>query len=279
MGKHWPNFTLSRLCLTLCFSSILVLSCLNSCQQKEITAGTEVFKSNIVNDSFELYIDSLPNHQPNQPFNVLYYLDANLNSGKAFRQLLKDSVIKKKFANTLFVGVGHIGNYRSLRRRDLTVPQVSNSDTSGRNSQFAQVEPFYKFLTQELIPHIRARFITDSIHNSILGHSFGGLFSVYCLLKNDSLFQNFYALSPSLWVNNGAIYDHDHLTANSKNNYYLFMSVGGLETLNRVKPATDKFQTYISNKNFPYLRMEYQVYKGKNHYSQVNSSFNEIFKE
>lgn len=258
---------------------ITVYLVIASCTGQKHSSSQFNIHSTLIHDNFEIYIDSHLKHNPGDSFKVLYYLDANLNSGKALREIFKDSNTRKQFENTLFVGIGHIGGYRTLRRRDFLVPEILNGDTVDRSENYGHAERFYQFLKLELIPFINSEYSTYTDSNSILGHSFGGLFSVYCLLKNDSLFQNFYALSPSLWVNNGAIYDHDHLTANSKNNYYLFMSVGGLETLNRVKPATDKFQNYISNKNFPYLRMEYRIYKGKNHYSQVNNSFSEIFKE
>lgn len=251
---------------------------LYSCQSKEATSGSEIIVSKFVNDSFEIYIDSLPGHEPGQPFEVFYYLDGNLNSGKKLRQYLRDSSMKRKFSNTLFVGIGHIGSYRSLRRRDLTVPRVTDSDTTGRTANFAQIEPFHNFIRLELIPSINARFVTLPRHNSILGHSFGGLFVIYSLLKNDSLFRHYYALSPSLWVNNGAIYDHEHLTRSCPP-YSLFMSVGSLETLNRVKPSTDKFQEYLIHKNLSALKTEYKIYDRENHNSQVTHSFNDIFKE
>lgn len=272
---HRKHFFLKNNAL-LALSALLLFA---SCRAQKHEENAFVIHSTIIHDNFEIYIDSLPSHTPGSRFKVFYYLDANLNSGKALRQILHDSNITKKFDNVLFVGIGHIGDYHKLRRRDLLVPKISNNDTLGRSESYGHAEEFYQFLKLELTPFIDAKFSTSTDSNSILGHSFGGLFAIYCLLKNEQLFRDFYALSPSLWVNNGAIYDHDHLVAESKNIYSLFISVGDLETLNRVKSATNKFQAYITKKNNPSVHMKYRIYKGKNHYSQVNSSFNEIFKE
>lgn len=259
---------------------VVFSACFSSCGGQNISSDhPSIYFSKSVGDSFEIYIDSLPAHKQNSRFKIFLYLDANLNSGKELRQFLRDSFISPTFDNTLFVGIGHIGNYRVLRRRDFMVPGLSGNDTLWQTANQGQSESFYHFLQDELIPYIHARFPTYRDSSSILGHSFGGLFAIYCLLKNEPLFQRYYALSPSLWVNNGSIYQFDRLPLNNGNPAWLFISVGSRENLNRVKPSSDRFKSYMEKRKLPYIHLDYRVYEGQSHYSQVGFSVRDIFNE
>lgn len=268
------NFTPYRIILVNIFSILLA----SSCAQKTALSPSYNYYSTNVKDSFQIFIDSLSHKDPEKPFNLFIYLDANLNSGIALRSFIKKQELRPEFQNTLFVGIGHIGNYRVKRRRDLTVPQIKGNDTLSRSKNFGQIENFYQFLKFELIPAINVQYPTNKDSNSIFGHSFGGLFATFCLLKNDSLFRNFYALSPSLWVNNSSIYEHENLLQHGETNRKLFLSVGSRETLNRVKPSTDKFYRFMENKHLTYLILNYKIYEGETHTSQVPHSLHDIFR-
>lgn len=61
---------------------------------------------------------------------------------------------------------------------------------------------FKRFLSTELIPEIDRTYRTDGFR-VLSGHSAGGQFALYCLTSEPSLFQGYFALSPSLdWDNN-----------------------------------------------------------------------------
>jgi predicted alpha/beta superfamily hydrolase len=231
-----------------------------------------------VRDSFEIYINLPKSLKENDTCKVFYYLDANLKSGKKLRRFIKDSLINKESCRTIFVGIGHIGNYRVLRRRDFTVPKIKNLDTTGISENFGQIEPFYRFLVTELMPTINSSYTTSITDNSIFGHSFGGLFAVYCLFKNDIHFSKYYSLSPSLWINDYSIYDFNHLSETSNTNRSLFLSVGGMEIINRIKPGADEFEEYLNSKRYSHLVFDYKIYSGETHNSQVALSIEDIFK-
>lgn len=251
----------------------IMLSCRHN------TAPEMVIYSHAVKDSFELYIDTPPGINSNQPYDVVYYCDANLRSGKKLRALIQKSAYAEKVHHTIFVGIGHTGPYRMLRRRDFTVPRIEGGDTLGRSANNGQIENFYQFMKTELIPMINAAYNTNPDNNSILGHSLSGLFVFYCLFKNDTLFRNYYALSPSLWINNYSIYRFNQLTEGSMPSRNLYFSAGGLEILNRIKSGANKMAVFLKEKGYENLHYKYEVHAWETHHSQVEKSLDYMLRQ
>lgn len=254
----------------LCFIAALLLGC-----QSKIVSHTIVY-SDRVKDSFEIYLSLPPAFDSSIAYDVVYYCDANLHSGKKLRAMISDSLYRKKADSTIFVGIGHIGDYHVLRRRDFILPSATDSDSSGSSPEYGQVEKFYQFLKTELIPSINARFKIKHDNSSIIGHSLGGLFVFYCLFKNDSLFKNYYALSPSLWIDYYGIYHFNKLKKDMMPERNLYFSAGGLEVLNHIKAGTDKMNVFLQESKYPNLLINYQVHAGETHNSQVEKSFRYI---
>jgi uncharacterized protein len=256
-------------------SIFLVCFALLSCGQRTGNP-TRVIYSSSAKDSFEIYITEPEHIDPSKKISVFYYLDANLKSGKKLREMVSRPEFEQKSNNTIFVGVGHIGDFHVLRRRDFILPTINNGDTAGLSSNYGQIENFYGFLKTELMPMINSAYNTDPKNNSILGHSLGGLFAFYCLFKNDTIFKNFYALSPSLWIDKYSIYKFNKLSQTDPARRELYFSSGSLEVLNRIKAGTNEMKLFLEKSNYPGLHYHYQVHEGKTHNSQVESSLNFI---
>ncbi len=58
---------------------------------------------------------------------------------------------------------------------------------------------FLDFIERELKPLIAREFPVDAQRQTLFGHSYGGLFTLYALMQRPDSFQRYYALSPSLW--------------------------------------------------------------------------------
>lgn len=264
----------------------IVIVCLVSCNAK-VKSAQNIIKTELsvvysanVKDSFEIYISTPLAFDSLKSYDVVYYCDANIKSGKKIREMLNSGKYNKIANATIFVGIGHIGNYRKLRRRDLVIPSISNGDTSGVSGDFGQAEHFYRFIDEELIPVINKKFRTNKANNSIIGHSFGGLFVFYCLFKNENVFRHYYALSPSLWINKYGIYQFNKLAEESSSAAHtLYFSVGGLEVINFIKPGADKMKSFLDSKHYKNLQYQYQVHEGESHNSQVEKSLDRIFSE
>lgn len=62
-------------------------------------------------------------------------------------------------------------------------------------------EAFRKFVREELMPEVKARYRTTD-ETAVVGESLAGLFVVETLLLEPELFDSYLAFDPSLWWNN-----------------------------------------------------------------------------
>jgi len=232
-----------------------------------------------VGDSFEIYISVPSSFNSKQTYSVIYYCDANLKSGKYLRELLSTGQYDKYLKNRIFMGIGHIGNYHVLRRRDFILPGIKGKDTVGRDKNYGQTEKFYSFLKNELIPSVNLKFKTNADSNSIIGHSLGGLFAFYCLFQSDNLFAKYFALSPALWIDQYSIYKFNKIPGALPKKKYLYFASGSAETFNRILNGTNEAKLFLDKMNYTNLIYEYNILDGKTHNSEVPISLDKILKE
>lgn len=159
-------------------------------------------KSATTAEPFSIFIRLPESYNKNTKgrFPVIYHLDGN-----AFFDAVAssaDRLRKKKrlSVDPIIVGIGYANAYLmdSLRNRDYTFPVAALSDSfhvSGGG------ENFYQFIRTTLKPYIDRTYRTDTANNTIMGHSLGGYFVLYTLLRDlsgSSLFNNYVAASPSI---------------------------------------------------------------------------------
>ena len=98
----------------------------------------------------------------------------------------------------------------TLRYRDLTPitadktlfptqPPLAEADQGGGS------ELFYRFITQELRPAVSASYPLDAHHQTLYGHSLGGLFVLGVMFKHPDSFNSYVASSPSIWWDNRSV--------------------------------------------------------------------------
>lgn len=232
-----------------------------------------------VGDHFEIYISVPPSFNIKERYSVVYYCDANLKSGKHLRELLSGGAFDVHLPHTIFVGIGHIGNFHVLRRRDFILPGIHKTDTAGQHKNYGQVENFYGFLKDELVPAINTKFKTNTGSNSIIGHSLGGLFAFYCFFRSDNLFARYFALSPSLWVDQYSIYRFNKIAASLPGKKYLYFVSGSMETLNKVLYGTNQVKLFLDKMQYGNLTYEYDILPGETHNSEVPLSLRKILAE
>jgi len=95
-----------------------------------------------------------------------------------------------------------VGIINTDRTRDLT-PSQSASRRDGTTQEGDKAvgggsELFLRFLLEELRETIDKTYRTSG-KNTLIGHSFGGLFAVNTLLKHTDAFDTYVALDPSMW--------------------------------------------------------------------------------
>jgi predicted alpha/beta superfamily hydrolase len=241
----------------------------------QVTHTSFPIYSKNVKDSFMIRVSSVGPLNSLTPSSTVYYLDADLKSGKKLRGLLPKHTHDSSLQNVLFVGIAHKGDYHVLRRRDFIPPAFGNEIKTKENDGHA--DRFYKFLSEELIPIIKNQYHVNE-RRTLIGHSFGGLFACYCLFKKETLFANYMALSPSLWVNNYDLfnYEQEYKTATGQLPAHLFLSAGGKEKINHILAGNRRMKKLLEERKYEGLTIDYTEYPGKMHNSQVPLSMEYI---
>lgn len=108
-------------------------------------------------------------------------------------------------ASLLVVGVGYPNGQLldlAARAEDYTPPSADYANTGDAlSTRFGGAEAFADFLSNRLRPQIARDFHVNPRQQSLFGHSYGGLFSLYLLFNQPQQFRHYLASSPSIWWN------------------------------------------------------------------------------
>jgi predicted alpha/beta superfamily hydrolase len=259
-------------------ATFLLLSCGNTLKEKETLKTIHTtYTSTFVKDSFDIYVSLPANYNSgNQTFPVIFYMDANLKSGKKLRSVINEFTNNNQPINAVFVGVGHTGSYRILRRRDFISPDIDSSLTN-TDKNYGHSDNFYEFLKNELVPFVEKNYKVNQ-NRSLIGHSLGGLFCVYSLFKKDRLFTNYVALSPSLWVDRRRIYEFEKQYRKDSTSLHanLYLCSGTKETLNYILNGNRDMKSYLEKQSYTGLNLHYYEFEGETHNSEVPIALKEI---
>lgn len=135
---------------------------------------------------------------------VIYVLDGNAY----FASLHEAKRAQEPFRQAIIVGIAYPGEapHNFLRRSyDLSPPVSEEQNTPPQGGQ----DELLDFIEHSLMPAIAGRFPVDANHQSLYGHSFGGMFAIYAFLTRPDLFNHIVAASPSLWWNDSYLLKHE----------------------------------------------------------------------
>ncbi len=226
-------------------------------------AGTQSLRlvSTIVGQEFNLYIN-LPREygDSTKSLPVIYLIDGQwdfplLNA--IFGEQYYDGFVP----GAIVVGIAWGGsnpNFDYLRARDLTPTPAAQAPFAGNAPKFLQ------FIRTELIPFIDARYRTKKDDRTLIGSSLGGLFTLYALFQETTLFNRYVLTSPAIGWDNGVVesYEKNYAPNKSLQPTKLFMAVGGLEgNANEF----EKFADRLKSKKLEGLDIETRVLQGSGH--------------
>ena len=176
--------------------------------------------------------------------------------------------VPKLSKTVLIVGIGYDSPlaYDTKRRtRDLT-PAASGEEYANGGG----AAEFYDFVKDELFPLVEKKYSTAKSDKIYFGHSFGGLFGIYALLRDDGIFDEFFIASPSLWWGESQLIrdalDEGKLRSNLKAKF--IMLVAGSREMRKGK--TDKagilkvadLAEILKSRGFS---CEFKLYEGASH--------------
>jgi uncharacterized protein len=175
---------------------------------------THLLRSRHVAQSFKIQVmQPLQRRGELRRFPVVYGTDGNFAFDvlKGISHSIQTSA--RNAEPYIVVGIGYPGDSplagSLLRVRDLTCPGYPKLSTEPPaiegvlssepgTDDFGGAERFKKFIHQELIPFIDARYPTLCGDRTYFGHSAGGGFGLYTLFTTPEIFKNYIISSPGL---------------------------------------------------------------------------------
>ena len=231
----------------------------------------EDFRSIKTGDTYQLIIKRPKDFDSTKTYHHVYFTDAAINSGKVILDQPQDST-----KNCILIGIAHKGDWETKRQRDF-IP----SDAGGYgDNNFGQASKFYLFLKEELMPFINKRFPKQRT-KVFVGHSFGGLLALYLSMRENNLFDHYYAISPSVWANYYEMMkiEKDYAGKNKNYNSNISIYAGSLELLNKVLSSSREFYEQVNDRKYKGLAISRTVISGVNHYGIVPKVLPFIFRE
>jgi predicted alpha/beta superfamily hydrolase len=214
--------------------------------------------SEILSESRQIYIQIPSSFNPtkNQKYPVVFILD-----GETFLPTVND--VQNYYSGgftpeMVLVGIANDKN----RVRDLTTSSITTKYGMPFNEKNGEADNFRRFIEKELIPYIESKYPVTN-YRTLIGHSYGGLFTISTLLNQPDLFANYLAIDPSLdWDNQKLLKEAQDVLA--KQNYInktLFMSLSGQLHLQNSKITIDNVMqdttdfTLFSRSNIAFSNM------------------------
>lgn len=230
-------------------------------QQVEIP-GTQLLHitSAIVGQEYDLYVH-LPRYYQDttRTFPVAYLLDAQWDFPLVtaiWGQQYYDGFLP----GMIIVGItwgGENPSHDALRARDLTPTNAKPIAQSGNAPKFLA------FFKKELIPFIESIFRTTTDDRTLMGSSFGGLFTLYTLFQETELFNRYVLTSPALGWDNGIIYalEKNFAANNSELPVRLFMAIGEYEDVS----GFQKFADQLKVRKYKGLALQTRILENTGH--------------
>lgn len=192
--------------------------------------------SKVLNETRKIYIQLPDSYNPekNQKYPVAFVLD-----GEIFLPTLSD--VHQYYSGgfmpeMVLVGISNDKN----RVRDLTTSTITTNYGMPFNEKNGAADNYRKFIETELIPFVENKYPVTN-YRTLIGHSYGGLFTISTLIHQPNLFANYLAIDPSLdWDNQKLLKEAEEVFSIQKyENKSLFVSLSGQLNMQDSKVTID----------------------------------------
>ena len=176
-----------------------VLALNTALAQKPAIINDSIF-SKVLNEQRKIKICLPEEYRPGSDtkYDVVYLLDGEIHLD-IFSFIYKFARNEKLLPPLILVAIPNTyTNQGNMRDRDFLPEKTPENNKAGGANNFID------FFKNELIPYIDKK-LPASGDNSLFGHSLGGVFTFYVLLKEPGLFSNYYCSDPAFPWNNRRI--------------------------------------------------------------------------
>lgn len=226
--------------------------------------------------------------RPEKRYPVIYVLDANLFFGMVV-DMVRAMNVRVPFCNELpdaiIVGLGYPTNGSLVkshaqvmhqRLRDF-LPVADEWAEKFIRENFPVTKPlsaggaghFLQFIHQEVLPLIENEYQTDSGDRTLMGHSWGGLFSLYTMFHQPQLFQRYVVVSPDLTYDYEQSYAEQHKDLPIR----LFMAYGESELDDHSRASYESFIGVLESRQYTDFALVHQIIPNCTHCAVVAPAF------
>jgi predicted alpha/beta superfamily hydrolase len=273
-----------KLLLACCFVSSFA-----SAATPYVLDDTEVrdVRAAALNRDYQVFV-ALPDsyRSSNRRYPVLFVVDANYAFPVArgiAQRLAKHAGMEEIIVVGLSYAKGDSPVYS--RRRDYTpsMPRGQSyvSDIPGRNAAFGEAQAYGRFIAADIFPLIAANYRADMSRTIFVGHSYGSLLGLQLLLSEPATFDHYILGSPSLWFDQGVMFQREQAYAKGHKDLSasVFFGIGGRETLpaNRKRSRSEEnadmvadlcdFDAALKTHRYPNLKSRLEVFADEDHAS------------
>ncbi len=161
---------------------------------------------------YRILVASPIDEPPTEGYSVIYTLDGDALFPTLAEAVKLQTRKPKGFDPILVIGIGYPSKEPfDMERRclDFTLPVCENKlpprpDGTPWPSN-GKANDFLDFIEHELMPAVAKEWPINTKQQAIVGHSLGGLFTLYALCKRPQLFTHYVAGSPSVWWADNAV--------------------------------------------------------------------------
>ncbi|HLO38856.1 MAG TPA: alpha/beta hydrolase-fold protein [Lacibacter sp.] len=260
------------------FPFLLLILKLSACSTVDVLGKkteSQMIYSSLIKDSFLLTIQKPEGYTDTGHYKLILVADGAINLGKKILNYCENNSDSCK-TGFIVVTISHTGNWKMKRRRDFIPSDLSNNSTE----EFGQANLYFNFIKQEVFPILKSK-IPNATENIFIGHSFTGLFALYLSLKDTTLFNKYYAISPSCWANYNELLkiEQGYSIHNKSLNAHIKIYAGDLEILNKVLSSTKSFYNQVQSRKYDNLKMEIEIMHNETHLSIVDPALKKIIYE
>ncbi len=211
--------------------------------------------SKILNETREIYVQLPDSYTPDskEKYPVVYILDGKvlLPAVNAVQSFYSGGFTPEM----VLVGISNDKN----RVRDLTTTTITTKYGMPFNEESGGAAHFRAFIEKELIPYVESNYPVTN-YRTLIGHSYGGLFTVGTLMEQPDLFMNYLAIDPSLDWDDQKLVKQAQKTLATQNfeGKALFVSLSGQLHMQNSKITIDNvMQDTTDYTLFPRSNMEF----------------------
>ncbi|MDO3412001.1 alpha/beta hydrolase-fold protein [Saccharibacillus sp. CPCC 101409] len=234
---------------------------------------------------YEILLSLPENDPPPQGYPVIYLLDGHALFATVFEAERAQSRRAEKtgVASSVIVGIGYPSGlpFSPERHFDYTLPVPVENLPASRDGQpwpeHGGADLFLEFIETVLKPRIESELPIDRGRQTLMGHSFGGLFTLHTLFTRPGAFRTYIAGSPSLhWAHPQIGLEEEAfgaaLQARSRT-LNLLIALGELEDDSRFRMVNNgrMLAERLEKLRDCGLNVQFRLFEGENHGSTLPS--------